>query len=681
MDKHGPETTTPFGDTPTTVATLRTLLHLVAPEALEELDGVTLERFVRETVLGDDTEPGPALERAAEYAGLHLSGCTDPEVALRDGGVVLSVAWRENAAPVVVIRVLDALGRVRRLDARGAPTTKAPDDAETWLVTGIASLEVRGADGAATPLERLWHLVRIEGADIRVVLVYAAVIGLLGLVTPLATQGLVNALAFGNLLQPVLVLAVLVFFGLMFSAIIQAARAWVVERLQRRIFARLSLDLSWRLTNLDPDIRRRGRVASLLYRFYDVVIVQKAAGMLLADGIGLLMSVFVGLVLVFFYHPIFLAYGVLLIILLALTVLVPFRHGMDTSVRESTYKHGLAAWLHQVALHPETFNGHGAPFARRRIEQLTGDYLVHRRRHWKVLFGQMSLLLAIHVVAGAALLAVGGWLVVRESITLGQLVASELVVMTVLASTAKLDKHLEKVYDMLAALGKIGSMTDLRVAPADNQRVEGMVAMELRDLHALAAPGKPILAGVNVTVPPHGILAVHGATGSGRTTLAEIVSRLQLPSSGSVVFTDESGRRVWPDTRLLRPGAMFPGTVRDNLVCWNPEVRDETLIAVLESLELDHLTERLDQPLGNHRGAVYLSRSEQALMLMARAIVSEPDVLVIDDVIDELPPSLRTRALDALYEVTSAPLIVMTTRLPEVAALGTHLLALPGGRS
>jgi putative ABC transport system ATP-binding protein len=78
-------------------------------------------------------------------------------------------------------------------------------------------------------------------------MVYAMVVGLLSLATPIAVQSLVNTVAFGALLQPVVVLAVLFFAALSFEAVLRALEARVVETLQARLFARTAIDLSHRL--------------------------------------------------------------------------------------------------------------------------------------------------------------------------------------------------------------------------------------------------------------------------------------------------------------------------------------------------------------------------------------------------------------------------------------------------
>jgi putative ABC transport system ATP-binding protein len=665
-------------------ATLRILLHLVSPASFERVDAMALDREAAEALARHESFLRAASD-AAEHVGLHLA--PEPmaqerrEVFLRQGAVLLYLAEpTEDEGPFLGVTWLDTLGRTRSVNSLGQRVSADEMRGMAFAVTPLYGLE-RASQGreTPTPMTRLFHLIRLEADDVRVTAVYAAVIGFLALILPVATQSLVNILAFGTVLQPVIVLVILVACGLLFSAVLQAARAWVVERLQRRVFARLSLDLAWRLTSLPPEVRRKKNIGKLVLRFYDIVIVQKALGLLLVDGIGLAMSSVVGLILLFFYHPVFLGYALVLGALFFATIVLPLRSGIRTSVKESHYKHALAEWLHEIAVHPITFSSLGSGFARRRVERFTSEYLLHRSRHWRVLFGQMSVLLVIHVVAGAALLMVGGYLVVNEMLTIGQLVASELVVFTVLQSTAKLDKHLEQVYDMLAALDKLGKLTDLPTEPVDLYYSREPVGLVTSSLHVLARPGRPILANINLEVPPGGDIAVLGEPGSGKSTFAATVACTRKPTSGTIEFRTATGRREQPRALLLGDRMDFIGTLRDNLSCWNPDLHDEPLAEALEAVGLGHLTQKMDEEFADEGGQLYLSSSERALALVARALVTPCDVIVVDQLLDRLPLEQARLVVHLLRDQAHQPLLVATTSSVDVARLFSRTFHLDGG--
>lgn len=104
------------------------------------------------------------------------------------------------------------------------------------------------ANPGTTPQQRLTRLVAAEKSDLWVAVIYSIAIGLFTLALPVATQTLVNTIALGNLLQPLILLSALVFGARIVSAILQGLRIWVVETIQRRIFVRIASDTVQRLS-------------------------------------------------------------------------------------------------------------------------------------------------------------------------------------------------------------------------------------------------------------------------------------------------------------------------------------------------------------------------------------------------------------------------------------------------
>jgi putative ABC transport system ATP-binding protein len=164
-----------------------------------------------------------------------------------------------------------------------------------------------------------------------------------------------------------------------------------------------------------------------------VVTVQKISAQLLSGWHLGRFSVFaVGMTVLAFYHPYLLAFDVVLVLLLLFTMFVLGRGAVKTSVKESKTKYAMAAWLEDLARCRTTFRYDGASeFALERSDQLVFNYLSARKKHFKVLMRQILFLLLVQALASTALLAIGGWLVIDNQLSLGQLVAAELIVAVV----------------------------------------------------------------------------------------------------------------------------------------------------------------------------------------------------------------------------------------------------------
>ena len=302
------------------------------------------------------------------------------------------------------------------------------------------------------------------------IVVFSIIDGVLLLATPIAVEALVNTVAFGRYLQPIVVLAIMLFTFLTFAAALRGLLSYVVEILQRRLFVRLVADLAYRLPRVrgtafddvhGPGIgqsflrdrdRPEGRQFAAAGRGLDHPADLRGHG-----GAGLLPSVPAGL------RPRAAAAD-------RVHHLRPRPRGgedgserVDREVCGGRLVGGVGSSSHgvQAALRPS--------FALDRSDRLTVDYLDARRMHYRIVLRQLLFALGLQAVVATALLGLGGWLVIQGQLTLGQLVAAELIVTVIVGSFAKMGKHLESFYDLLASMDKLGHLFDLPTERHDKQ--------------------------------------------------------------------------------------------------------------------------------------------------------------------------------------------------------------------
>ncbi len=544
----------------------------------------------------------------------------------------------------------------------------------------------------ATPLEELAHhpspwarlkaLMHTERDDLWIIVIYAAAVGLFTLATPIAVQALVGSVAFGTLLQPIVVLSLLFLFALGFQATLKALQALVVERLQQRVFVRTALDFAWRLPRVKREALEQGFGPESVNRFFEVMTMQKTASVLLTDGIAALLQIAIGLLVLGFYHPALLAFDLLLVVLLTALVLGPLRRGLSTNIDESYAKYEVAAWLEQLARPGAAFRSKGgAAFAVERADALTRRYLGARRSHFRVLFGQTLGVLALQVSASAALLGLGGWLVVQRELTLGQLVAAEIIVASVTSSVAKLPKLLDAMYDLLTALDKVGHVLDVPVEEAD--RGEPLpsgqgVAVQAQDV------SDGVLPPLSVSVPKGARLALVGAHGH---PVGQWLAGLALPAQGTVSLDGvETKRARGPALRdqvaWIGPDDVFDGSALENVTVGRAHVTTQDARQALDAVglldELRALPDGLDTRLF-HTGWP-LTPSQVTRLLVARAIAGKPRLVVMDLPLDGLPKDVRERCVRALT-APSAPwtFVALVSEQSQALALAcaTHAAAEP----
>lgn len=532
------------------------------------------------------------------------------------------------------------------------------------------------ANPPITPSHRVLWLARGEGKDLRAVVVYAAATGLLSLAVPIAVQALVSRVAYVAVLQPVLVLTIFVFAALLMEGLLAVLQMAVVEWLQMRVFARTAMMMGRRLSHADLAALDGHDGTDLANRFFDVVTVQKAAATLLLDGTALVLQTVMGLLLLAFYHTYLLGFAMVLAMVVALVVLLPAGHGVHTAVYESKAKYAVANWLANLAnLRTVIRHTPTRQMAANRMHGLVDDWVAMRRKHFHVVVGQVAGLKAIKALASALLLGVGAWLVVDQQLTLGQLVAAELIVGSVLTGLAKFGKQLESWYDLTAAADKLGHVIDLPEEPSGSERLpESNLPMAVALMGVQwGHQGTPTGPGMDWTLRPGSKTALVADHGAGKSSLVDLIAGLRRPMAGIVRVDGVEANRLDLEqfrnqVAVVRVGELFAGTVEDNLRMGRADITDMAIRQAMQGLGLDpvHLPQGLDTQL--NQGGAPLSGGQRRLLLLARAMLSRPRLLIVDAVLDGLDQRSKQLALAALQQPDVPWTLLICTHAEDIAA-------------
>lgn len=290
-------------------------------------------------------------------------------------------------------------------------------------------------------VKMLWNFFSLDFEDLKGLIPISVSYGLLTLVVPLGSQLLVNRILSTALPSQAFTIVVLVSLGLVAAALLRIAQRIIVEKLQRRFHSRIVLSAAigvFQKSNLHIN-----------HLYYDTFIVQKSVSTLLMDGLGVALQVLFALILLAFYHPFFLAFDVVIVLGLFFVVGVPISHLLSTAVKESKAKHETADFLSKA-------NSEASEtFYLERADEVAVDYLKARQYHFSAVLAQMIGLSGLHIIGNALLLGFGSYFVIQDQMSLGQLVAAELVFSAAFLSVEKLNKHLENFYDLIAALDKL----------------------------------------------------------------------------------------------------------------------------------------------------------------------------------------------------------------------------------
>lgn len=509
----------------------------------------------------------------------------------------------------------------------------------------------------------------MDSSDILSLVIYGFAAGVLGLASPLAVEWVVTTIGFGRYLQPLIVLSILLFTFMAFSGAMRIMQAIVVELMQRRLMVRMVGDLAYRLPHVRHAALHGENGQEMMNRFLDVPTIQKALASLLLEGITLVLTTIIGMVLLAFYHPFLLGFDIVLLFCMTFVTYVLGRGGVRTAIRESITKYKIVHWLQEIISYPTAFRLQGGlQLALDRANRLSAEYVSHRREHFSVLVRQILFAVSLQAMALTALILLGGWLVLQGQLTLGQWVASELVIGVIVGAFAKIGKSIETYFDLLAAVDKVGHLLDLEPdSPSRFLPVPSSPAsVRWKELEYHCEHQAPIhfgsgqiQAGARIQLKSH--------EGSASEFLY-LLCGLRESSSGILDIDGIDAREAARLTagRLIGMAvdiSIFQGSILENVSLRRSFIGMEDVRWSLEQVGLGELLLRLPQGvetmLSSQGG--WLNQEQKIRLMIARAIVSKPKLLAIDLMLDQLSVESRASIIKNLCDPSMPWTLVVVT--------------------
>jgi putative ABC transport system ATP-binding protein len=503
----------------------------------------------------------------------------------------------------------------------------------------------------------LRHILAPERDYYVLVIVYGIGISLLSLATPIAVQMLVNTVANTGLTTPLVVLSISLFLLLGLAALLNAMRIHLMDLFARRFYARMVSEIALRaIYAVNPFFDDTGRGA-LFNRYFDIIIVHKTLPYLLIGGFTIVLQLLAGMALVSLYHPLFLIFNLLVGLFAWLVWSIWGPRAIESAVELSHRKHAAAAWLEGLG----TSNGfykseRHIDHALKRTDEITDYYISQHRAHFGNYFTQTLWYLFIYAFASALLLGLGGWLVIQGELTLGQLVAAELVLSVAFFSISQLGVYLTYFYDLCGAIDELSLFFDIeQEKKIDNPAPLGddatLAFSEARgDARGMAAT-------FDFTIPSGSRVLAHADNHAVQRLFTSFLKRHEKPGGGIISLggVDLMGVRVHTLRQQIivldRPN-VTEMTIREYLQLSCEESAPGALLQALEAVglkdQVSQLTEGLDTKLAPTGWP--LSITETMQLKLASAIIARPRLLVLNQLYDVMPAEALRRSLDLIRE-------------------------------
>ncbi|WP_017667915.1 ABC transporter ATP-binding protein [Sandarakinorhabdus sp. AAP62] len=508
-------------------------------------------------------------------------------------------------------------------------------------------------------------------------IIYGIGIALLGLATPISVQLLINSIANTALPVPLFTLAAMLFGLLIISGLLSVLRIHLMELYRRRFMARLVADLTMRVINAADPFFQDDRRFDLFNRYFEMVNMQKAVPSLLIGGFTIILGMIVGFIVTSFYHPFFLAFNLVLIALLWAVWAIWSKGAMKTSIILSHEKYNAAHFLETVGASNGFYkSARHIEYALAGAERVTANYVKAHSDHFGYQFPQTIAFYFLYAAASAGLLALGGWLVIQEQLSIGQLVAAELILSGVFAGMNSLYSYLDDWYDLVASIEELSLLYGLKqeAKPTAGLAPPSGGALEMRQVRFTLPAG---VANVNLQIAEGSRLVCQGVPGMERE-FADLLKRLEKPQSGLITLGGVDIALMDPlalrsDITVLDRAAIVESTIADYLRLANPDRNAADQMAALKLVGLEDRLALL--PDGIHTrlsstGAPFTVAKMMQLKLAA-AILAAPRIMVLSPLFDTVARA-RLKAVFDHFRGTNTTILYFSNR-PEDLVLDGYL--------
>lgn len=500
-----------------------------------------------------------------------------------------------------------------------------------------------------TPWKRFAGLLQLERKAIMQIFYYAVFSGLVALTLPLGIQAIVNLIQGAQISTSWIVLVILVTLGVAFSGALKLMQLRIIENIQQKVFTRSSFEFSYRFPKIKTKELYNNYPPELANRFFDTLTVQKGLSKILIDIPTAVLEILFALILLSFYHPFFIVFGILLIGLIYVVFKFTAVKGLNTSLKESKYKYKVAHWIQEVARALVSFKLSGkTSLSINKNDSLVTVYLDARENHFKILVIQFIQMIGFKLIVTAALLIIGGILVLNQEMNIGQFVAAEIIILLVIASVEKLILGLESVYDVLTSIEKIGQVVDMELENQDGDVIgnEEDLIVELKNVtYRVPDLQESILDQISFSINYNNRILIKGENGSGKSTLLQLIAGLIQPSKGRIYINNRDLVGIQLNSYRKKLGLSlidetpFEGTIRENVTFGDISITDSEIVSVFNNLGLSEYLKNQTKGLNTiiYPEGKQISFTIAKKLILARAILKKPKLLILEDPLNQFP--------------------------------------------
>ena len=520
---------------------------------------------------------------------------------------------------------------------------------------------------------QLLKILKLDKKDISSIYFFAILSGLISLILPLGIQTIVSFVMAGSISASIIVLIFIVVIGVFCNGLVQVRQMQIIEKVEQKIFTRYTLEIADKLPKLNIEKLDGIYLPELVNRFFDVPSLAKRIDKLLLDIPTAIIQILFGLILLTFYHPIFIGFGVFLIFIVVVILSYTSKKGLATSITASNYKYAIASWLEEMSRVIKSFKfGNKTELHLQKTDHLISKYLDSRTSHFKILLTQFWSLITFKIIITAAMLSVGAILLVDQQINVGQFIAVDIVILAVISSVEKLISNLDKIYDALTSLQKIDKLITSDTESSGSLELQPSsegVSVEFNNVNFSYDLGDFGLKNISFKIKPGQMVCIDGSSGSGKSSLLRLLTGEYHNYNGAILI-DEVPISNYNLTSLrsltgilLTQQDIFNGTLYENLTLGNKDYTVDDVSKISNKLGLTDFIQSYQQgydavldPFGQR-----LSSNIRQEILLVRALLGKQRLLLLEEPFNHLDQTEKASILNYLKNNVNATTIIIST--------------------
>ncbi|MGV3704266.1 MAG: peptidase domain-containing ABC transporter [Arcticibacter sp.] len=537
----------------------------------------------------------------------------------------------------------------------------------------------------------LFRYVTKEKKDVGAIYIYAILSGLVQLSIPLGIQAIVSFVLGATMVTSLYLLIGFIVLGTLLMGFFRLKVMQIIEKIQQKIFFEYSIAFAEKIPKINISSTKKYFLPELVNRFFDTQNLQKGISKILLEIPTALIQIVFGILLLAFYHPWFLVFGALVIIIIVFIFRYTMDSGIMSSLEESDRKYEVASWLEDVAAAIKTFKiNANADMHLTGTDERVLKYLNCRTSHFRVLEIQYKAIIGFKVTITLVMLAIGTYLLVTQQLNIGAFVATEIVVLTIMSAVEKLIKSLESYYDVIASLVKLNKVTDLEEDPSGDivlEQQHGGMDVKLNDVSFAFNDNDPILENISFAIRPNTINIISGRFGAGKTTLLNIIAGFYEASSGVIMFDNIPLKNLNKQQLRKRVGlytqdmVIIKGTLLENILLGRSDISIDDITRVCEEIGIENLASEFsrgfDTKLSETDTEVSFSAKKKITLL--RALLGNNRLIMLEDPLFGMHEEFKEKMFNYLQRIKQHTTIIIVSQATELFDIADQKLFLRDG--